>query len=42
MHIQETCNEIIDITDPERSTPESRRQDRINAENSKFDPDHYM
>lgn len=42
MHIQETCNEIIDITDPERSTPESRRQDRINAENSKFDSDHYM
>ncbi|RGB43927.1 SHQ1 domain-containing protein [Rhizophagus diaphanus] len=42
MHIQETCNEIIDITDPERSTPESRRQDRINTENSKFDPDHYI
>ncbi|CAI2177446.1 9370_t:CDS:2 [Funneliformis geosporum] len=42
MHVQETCNEIIDITNPEKSTPESRRKDRINAENNKFDPDHYI
>ncbi|RIA98554.1 SHQ1 protein [Glomus cerebriforme] len=42
IHVQETCNEILDITDPEKSTPESRRQDRINVENSKFDPDHYI
>ncbi|CAG8586768.1 14654_t:CDS:10, partial [Cetraspora pellucida] len=41
-HVQETCNEIIDITGVEFSTFESRRQDRINAENVKFDPDHYI
>ncbi|CAG8753587.1 7855_t:CDS:2, partial [Acaulospora morrowiae] len=28
MHLQETCNEIIDISDPEKSTFESRRRDR--------------
>ncbi|CAG8702865.1 17034_t:CDS:2, partial [Racocetra fulgida] len=41
-HVQETCNEIIDIIDVESSTFESRRRDRIKAENVKFDPDHYM
>ncbi|CAG8753667.1 14827_t:CDS:2, partial [Acaulospora morrowiae] len=28
VHLQETCNEIIDISDPEKSTFESRRRDR--------------
>ncbi|CAG8631110.1 1995_t:CDS:2, partial [Ambispora leptoticha] len=41
-HVQETCNEIIDIIDVESSTFESRRRDRIKAENVKFDPDHYI
>ncbi|CAG8487408.1 9454_t:CDS:2 [Acaulospora colombiana] len=42
VHLQETCNEIIDVSDPERSTFESRRQDRCKAENDKFNPDHYI
>ncbi|CAG8625242.1 15496_t:CDS:2, partial [Dentiscutata heterogama] len=41
-HVQETCNEIIEITDIENSTFESRRRDRIKAEDDKFDPDHYI
>ncbi|CAG8833511.1 46429_t:CDS:2, partial [Gigaspora margarita] len=41
-HVLGTRNEIIDITDVEKSTFESRRQDRIKAENDKFDPDHYI
>ena len=35
-------NEINEINDPERSTAQSRLQDRINAENTKFNPDIYM
>ena len=41
-HVQETCNEINEVIDPEASTPLSRRQNRIQAEDLKFDEDHYM
>ncbi|KAI8143646.1 box H/ACA snoRNP assembly protein Shq1 [Fennellomyces sp. T-0311] len=40
-HVQETMNEINDIPDPEKSTPESRRRDRNEAEDAKFDEDYY-
>ncbi|KAI8064373.1 SHQ1 protein-domain-containing protein [Gongronella butleri] len=40
-HVHETANDINDITEPEKSTPESRRQARIECENDKFDEDHY-
>ncbi|KAG9293678.1 hypothetical protein G9A89_019015 [Geosiphon pyriformis] len=41
-YVQETCNEINDIPDPEISTFESRRQIRLAAENPKFDDEYYM
>ena len=34
-------NEINDISDPEKSTLESRRQERCESEDSKFDEDYY-
>ncbi|CAO3625191.1 unnamed protein product [Cunninghamella echinulata] len=40
-HVEETANEIISISDPEKSTVESRRLDRVENENIKFDEDHY-
>ncbi|KAL0074002.1 SHQ1 protein-domain-containing protein [Phycomyces blakesleeanus] len=40
-HVQETMNEIIDIREPEKSTIESRRQDRLEQEELKFDEDYY-
>ncbi|KAI9009958.1 protein SHQ1 [Phycomyces nitens] len=40
-HVQETMNEIIDIREPEKSTMESRRQDRLEQEELKFDEDYY-
>ncbi|CAO3609907.1 unnamed protein product [Cunninghamella blakesleeana] len=40
-HVEETANEIISISNPEKSTIESRRLDRIENENIKFDEDHY-
>ena len=40
-HVQETMNEINDIPDPEKSTAESRRRDRIEGEDAKFDEDYY-
>ncbi|KAI9253810.1 SHQ1 protein-domain-containing protein [Phascolomyces articulosus] len=40
-HVQETMNEINDISDPEKSTAESRRRERYEAEGSKFDEDYY-
>ncbi|KAG2223282.1 hypothetical protein INT45_007008 [Circinella minor] len=40
-HVQETMNEINDISDPEKSTPESRRQERGESEDAKFDEDYY-
>lgn len=40
-HVNETANEINDITEPEKSTIDSRRQERIEIEDLKFDEDHY-
>lgn len=40
-HVQETMNEINEINEPEKSTPESRRAERIESENNHFDEDHY-
>ncbi|KAI8979860.1 SHQ1 protein-domain-containing protein [Mycotypha africana] len=40
-HVHETMNEINEITDVEKSTTESRRQERLQKENSYFDEDHY-
>ncbi|KAG0736452.1 hypothetical protein G6F57_012295 [Rhizopus arrhizus] len=40
-HVQETLNEINDIQQPEASTAESRREERIRLENERFDEDHY-
>lgn len=40
-HVQETMNEINEITEPEKSTVESRRAERIESENNHFDEDHY-
>lgn len=40
-HVHETANEINDITEPEKSTIDSRRQERIEIEDLKFDEDHY-
>ena len=34
-------NEINDISDPEKSTLESRRQERCESEDGKFDEDYY-
>ncbi|CEI99810.1 hypothetical protein RMCBS344292_13890 [Rhizopus microsporus] len=40
-HVQETLNEINDIQSPETSTIESRREERLQLENERFDEDHY-
>ncbi|KAI7906890.1 SHQ1 protein-domain-containing protein [Cokeromyces recurvatus] len=40
-HVHETLNEINEIQDPERSTSDSVREERINSENDHFDEDHY-
>lgn len=40
-HVHETANEINDITEPEKSTIDSRRHERIEIEDLKFDEDHY-
>jgi protein SHQ1 len=41
-HVDETANEINCVPNPENSTAESRREDRVNEENGKFDEDHYV
>ncbi|KAI8917775.1 SHQ1 protein-domain-containing protein [Powellomyces hirtus] len=41
-HIQEIAYEVLDVTDLETSTPQSRREQRIVREDLKFDQDHYM
>jgi protein SHQ1 len=41
-YVTETANEINSIQTPEKSTAESRREDRVNEENTKFDEDHYV
>lgn len=35
-------NDVNEIDDPERSTPESRRKERIEKEDDKFDPEYYL
>ncbi|KAI8063711.1 SHQ1 protein-domain-containing protein [Gilbertella persicaria] len=40
-HVQETLNEINEIHEPEKSTAESRRKERIEIENACFNEDHY-
>ncbi|KAG1100734.1 hypothetical protein G6F42_017613 [Rhizopus arrhizus] len=40
-HVHETMNEINEINEPEKSTVESRREQRIASENTHFDEDHY-
>lgn len=40
-HVHETMNEINEINEPEKSTVESRREQRIVSENTHFDEDHY-
>lgn len=41
-HVQETSNEINELQSPETSmTIESRRQERVQRENDKFDEDYY-
>ncbi|CAO3676886.1 unnamed protein product [Umbelopsis ramanniana] len=41
-HVDETANEINCVQTPEKSTAESRREDRVNEENAKFDEDYYV
>ncbi|KAG2186420.1 hypothetical protein INT43_002858 [Umbelopsis isabellina] len=41
-YVSETANEINSIQTPEKSTAESRREDRVSEENAKFDEDHYV
>ncbi|ORZ09506.1 box H/ACA snoRNP assembly protein Shq1 [Absidia repens] len=40
-HVEETANEINSVWGPEKSNSESRRVDRLEQENNKFDEDHY-
>ncbi|KAK3811997.1 MAG: SHQ1 protein-domain-containing protein, partial [Benniella sp.] len=41
-HVQETANDVLDVYDPEHATLETRRQNRIQRENEKFDDEYYM
>ncbi|KAG0364658.1 SHQ1 protein-domain-containing protein [Gamsiella multidivaricata] len=41
-HVQETPNDVLDVYDPEHATLETRRQNRIQRENDKFDDEYYM
>ncbi|KAJ2962300.1 hypothetical protein NQZ79_g2549 [Umbelopsis isabellina] len=41
-YVTETANEINSTQSPEKSTAESRREDRVSEENAKFDEDHYV
>ncbi|RKO90537.1 SHQ1 protein-domain-containing protein [Blyttiomyces helicus] len=41
-HVTELAKDVLDITDVDTSTPETRRQDRIEREEMKFDEDYYM
>ncbi|KAI8343923.1 SHQ1 protein-domain-containing protein [Chlamydoabsidia padenii] len=40
-HVEETANEINSVREPEKSNTESRRMDRLEQEDNKFDEDHY-
>ncbi|KAJ8323251.1 hypothetical protein QVD99_000440 [Batrachochytrium dendrobatidis] len=41
-NIENVANEILDVVDLDHSTPESRRKNRIDSENAKFDEDYYI
>ncbi|KAF9916691.1 hypothetical protein BX616_003115 [Lobosporangium transversale] len=41
-HVQETANDVLDVYDPEHTTLETRRQNRIQRENEKFDDEYYI
>ncbi|KAJ3077092.1 Hsp90 cochaperone shq1 [Podochytrium sp. JEL0797] len=41
-HVAELGRDIIDISDVDHSTPASRRAERIEKEDAKFDEDYYM
>ncbi|KAG0290945.1 Hsp90 cochaperone shq1 [Dissophora globulifera] len=41
-HVQETANDVLDVYDPEHATLETRRENRIQRENDKFDDEYYM
>ncbi|XP_051836821.1 protein SHQ1 homolog [Antechinus flavipes] len=40
--LQEELSDVIDLKNPDSTSPAERRQNRIAAEESKFDPDHYL
>ncbi|KAK1795670.1 hypothetical protein P4O66_001163 [Electrophorus voltai] len=40
--IQEELSDVIDVGDPDNSTPTARRRDRLDAETSVFCADHYL
>ncbi|KAF7711405.1 protein SHQ1 homolog [Silurus meridionalis] len=40
--LQEELSEVIDVEDPENSTPAKRRADRLNSETTIFCTDHYL
>ncbi|KAG5456171.1 MAG: hypothetical protein BJ554DRAFT_4161 [Olpidium bornovanus] len=41
-HFREAGNEVMELDDPEHSTPASRRSERTRAEDRKFSGDYYM
>ncbi|KAF9189489.1 hypothetical protein BGZ51_009525 [Haplosporangium sp. Z 767] len=41
-HVHETANDVLDVYDPEHATLETRRENRIQRENDKFDDEYYM
>ncbi|KAG0209753.1 hypothetical protein BGX28_009973 [Mortierella sp. GBA30] len=41
-HVQETANDVLDVYDPEHAPLETRRENRIQRENDKFDDEYYM
>ncbi|XP_074055151.1 LOW QUALITY PROTEIN: protein SHQ1 homolog [Macrotis lagotis] len=40
--LQDELSDVIDLKDPDATPPAERRQKRLAAEESKFDPDHYL
>ncbi|XP_026855476.2 protein SHQ1 homolog isoform X2 [Electrophorus electricus] len=40
--LQEELSDVIDVGDPDNSTPTARRRDRLDAETSVFCADHYL
>ncbi|XP_036593322.1 protein SHQ1 homolog [Trichosurus vulpecula] len=40
--LQDELSDVIDVKEPDSTPPAERRQKRLAAEESKFDPDHYL